>query len=334
MPRKKQELPVEDAPSTSKEAGSLEGQPELETKSFRIPYSDKIIQCLRYNLSADSLGMIFTHGAGGTLDAPAMINFAAGFAASKALLYFQGSMNLKSRTEMFRAVIENQSWGEALGGRSMGARAAVMAAHGDYNVKALVLVSYPLKNNKGALRDQILLDLEEGVDVLFISGDRDEMCSLHELERVRQKMKAKSWLLVARGADHGMNMKPKKATDEIGRLSGELAAKWLDERNMTWTDSTIGWDDENGTTFRPSWSLRQEVVSDIAKIGDPQSKTNAAMKIVSPKDTAKKSESKYTKPTRKEEGEKARPQKRGLKTEPAIDAPATGQTRPKRRKRV
>lgn len=84
-------------------------------------------------------------------------------------------MNLASRVKMFNVVIDNINQervsnvkkGEvkAIGGRSMGARAAVMVARDRVgSVKELVLVSYPLVNG-GDVRDQILLDIESDVKV-------------------------------------------------------------------------------------------------------------------------------------------------------------------------
>ncbi|KAE8448611.1 hypothetical protein EG329_009036 [Mollisiaceae sp. DMI_Dod_QoI] len=82
----------------------------------------------------------------------------------------------------------------ALGGRSMGARAAVMAAkeRREEEVRCLVLVSYPLHTGNGDVRDEILLEVEEGVKVLFVVGDRDAMCDL-------ERMKARSWRVVVQG---------------------------------------------------------------------------------------------------------------------------------------
>lgn len=87
-------------------------------------------------------------------------------------------MNLASRVKMFNVVIDNinqelvsNGKGEvkAIGGRSMGARAAVMAAGARGGVvKELVLVSYPLVNG-GDVRDQILLDIESDVKVCDFS---------------------------------------------------------------------------------------------------------------------------------------------------------------------
>ena len=159
-------------------------------------------------------------------------------------------MNLKSRVRMFDAVHDNairtykHETPIALGGRSMGARGAVMAAMED--TRCLILASYPLQTDK-EVRDQILLDLPAEKDVLFISGDHDSMCDLEMLSEVRKKMKAKSWLIRVRDADHGMNAKPKKATRAIGEETGLIAAGWLHERMDNETEREIWWgEDEAG----------------------------------------------------------------------------------------
>lgn len=116
----------------------------------------------------------------------------------------------------------------------MGARAAVVAATevaseevGEGSGRArLVLVSYPLQGQND-VRDGILLDLPERVEVLFIIGDRDAMCPLELLDGVRSKMKARSRLVVARDADHGMNVRPATKTKEVGEETGTIAARWL-----------------------------------------------------------------------------------------------------------
>jgi predicted alpha/beta-hydrolase family hydrolase len=315
-------------PSAKEDDHTKKGAPANQGVPTQIPYvDDKTITCRRYNESRKPLDMIFTHGAGGTLDAPAMVNFAMGFAANKSLLYFQGSMNLKARTKMFHALIEHEKGCKALGGRSMGARAAVLAAHDDDAVKALVLVSYPLKNEKGDLRDQILLELGEDVDVLFISGSRDEMCDLDELDQVRLKMKAKSWLVRVREADHGMNMKPKKATAEVGSLTGKLATEWLEER-ASMTECTIGWDDENGVKIQSSWGANSHSNATASKI------------VVGRKDARKPSDGKGKKMATqgadgKSLGSRSRASKSKVARAPpdAATASTTRETRSKKRKR-
>ena len=184
--------------------------------------------------------LIFTHGAGGTLSSDGIAKFSLGFAKSLPILCFQGNMNLKSRVKMFSAVMENREFAACLGGRSMGARAAVMAATTD--TKMLILASYPLHTAKET-RDQILLSIDPAVDVLFIEGDRDDMCDLERFEGVRKKMKCKTWLIVVKGADHSMNISPKSATAEVVSMTGELAAQWIQDRDDTRKRGRISWDD-------------------------------------------------------------------------------------------
>jgi predicted alpha/beta-hydrolase family hydrolase len=198
--------------------------------------------------------LIFTHGAGGTLSADAVVNFCTGFSEYLPVLAFQGSMNLKARTKGFHACIEevhssqetaqkrkpkerNRRKRMLLGGRSMGARAAVIAAsehlaeqdheQEDMSIQ-LILVSYPLQGPKDDLRDQILLDLPESISILFIIGDKDAMCPFDLLNETRSKMVAKSQVVVVRDADHGMNIKPASATKEVGESTGRVAAWWVE----------------------------------------------------------------------------------------------------------
>ena len=157
----------------------------------------------------------------------------------------------------------------------MGARAAVVTATETHSssasssssgtavpmVKALVLVSYPLTAaSKGDVRDQILLDLPSDIDVLFISGGRDSMCDLAQLREVREKMNAKSWLVEVKGADHGMDLKPKpkkgdgKGTVEVVRkFMGEVAARWVRERHREGTRGEVRWDEEEGSVGWSGW---------------------------------------------------------------------------------
>lgn len=111
----------------------------------------------------------------------------------------------------------------------MGSRAAVVAAseylsasteRGRADVE-LILVSYPLRGPKGDLRDQILFDLPKNVKVLFVVGDKDSMCPLDALDKVRAEMKSRSWLAVVKGADHGMSKK------NMGELAGRKAVEWV-----------------------------------------------------------------------------------------------------------
>src|ERR1700733_7583768 len=147
----------------------------------------------------------------------------------------------------------------------MGARAAVIAATGQFTavgvtgVSSLILASYPLVSEKGDVRDRILLELPAEISVLFISGDRDSMCDLRKLNEVRGKMKAKSWMVVVRGADHGMNVAGgKKATGAGGGGAGEVAARWLIGEKGEAEECEIWWDGKNREVRRGEW--REDIV--------------------------------------------------------------------------
>ena len=233
-------------------APKAEDEPSAETNSpttFTISHDSvkNPITCHQYtpesDEDADTPKLVFTHGAGGTLSAPAVVNFCTGYSKGAPVLAFQGSMNLKARTKGFHACVshlettDSKPDTQVLGGRSMGARAAVIAATEHLSSSPtsssdlkLVLVSYPLKGPKDDIRDQILLDLPSSVGVLFIIGDKDAMCPLDLLNKTRKKMAAKSQLVVVKGADHGMHVKGKDREKKLGAESGMRASDWVSGR--------------------------------------------------------------------------------------------------------
>jgi len=237
-------------------------------ETFETPNGDKSITCKKYSTGsghtkdskkATTPSLIFTHGAGGGIEAPATVEFAEGFASVDTVLCFQGTMNLKSRVKSFYTIIEDQGWGQVLGGRSMGARAAVMTANEHGKTEALILVSYPLVSEKGDVRDEILLEITKDVAVLFVSGDGDKMCQLDKLNEVRSRMKATSWLVVVKGADHGMSVKPKGAVEPVRRETGRVAAQWLKERDSKKLEAVIEWNDEDGGAAMTTWHGDQAI---------------------------------------------------------------------------
>ena len=225
-------------------------------------------------------------------------------------------MNLKSRVKMFDAVHDytiktfQHETPLALGGRSMGARAAVLASMPD--TKYLILASYPLQTAKET-RDQILLDLPSDNEVLFISGNHDSMCDLTKLDQVRKKMKAKTWLIRVRDADHGMNVKPKKATRAIGEETGMLAVEWLDTRRESETEREVWWEDKDegdGHVNNGHWAKAKE--GQLAK-------------------EVKEEKGKTEKTTSSEEGSKSRKKGRPMAVRTAKDRNDTNGSKHKQR---
>jgi predicted alpha/beta-hydrolase family hydrolase len=231
--------------------------------SFQIPFKgkDKQIPCqMQGGDEGDKPALIFTHGAGGGLHNAATQDFASGFAETAPVLLFQGTMNLPNRIKAFENVIEHAESSGALGGRSMGARAAGTIAATNEETKAVVLVSYPLVGKGDDVRDDILLNIPKRVDVLFMIGSEDNMCPLDMLADVRAKMTARSWLVTVRGADHGMGVKKKDGESEaIRRRTGAVAAAWLQERDANKRSCSIYRDADAGQVVSGKWQKDDEV---------------------------------------------------------------------------
>lgn len=244
-----------------------------DIEHYQVPFNDKTIACERRG-QAGKPSLIFTHGAGGGLSAPATKDFADGFAEQSSVVSFKGSMNLPSRTKAFHAVMEHEEFDAALGGRSMGARAAAIAAtQQDRQTNALVLVSFPLVGGKkNESREQILLDLPETMDVLLISGNKDNMCDLEHLDQVRSEMNACSWLVVVEAADHGMSWKWKDGVQEMRRETGVVAAKWLKGRDRSKRHCVIRWDEEVGELRCGDWEQSEKPAQEMTGEEGPPAK--------------------------------------------------------------
>ena len=233
----------------------------INNRLFEVPFPPKPpIKCIYSSQNHEDHdpvqpALLFTHGAGGTLKAKAIVNFSNGFALNSpsGTVCFQGNMNLQSRAKMFGAVAESLGFSRCLGGRSMGARAAVMAAT-DMTTR-LVLVSYPLHTGKD-LRDQDLVELPASVKVVFVSGSEDIMCDLSTLENVRSRMKCQTWRVVVQGADHGMNLSPNVGTQDVGEKVGEVVAHWLDNANDIREEGKIEWDPDSKSVEWSGWLSR------------------------------------------------------------------------------
>lgn len=247
MPKRKREDTKDKGNATLKETTEREAKTAPNGfKPFTVTSKGKSIPCERRGPDAKP-ALIFTHGAGGGLSNAATKDFADGFAEVSSVVSFKGSMNLQGRINSFQAVVDHEDTKPALGGRSMGARAAVLvASEPESGIEAVILASFPMLGaQKGDSREQILLDLPENVDVLFIVGSNDAMCDMEHLQRVIRKMKARSWVAEVEGADHGMSIKAKAGEQPVRKFQGTLAAKWLAERNESKRYCLLSWHDGN-----------------------------------------------------------------------------------------
>jgi len=87
-------------------------------------------------------------------------------------------------------------------GKSMGSRIGCHLALTE-RVSGLVCFGFPLRApGTGKLRDAVLLELR--TPILFLTGSKDNLCPLAELEQVRSRMTADSELVVVDGGDHSL----------------------------------------------------------------------------------------------------------------------------------
>jgi predicted alpha/beta-hydrolase family hydrolase len=88
-------------------------------------------------------------------------------------------------------------------GKSMGGRVGCHVAL-EEPVVAVICLGYPLRGQRGELRDEVLLALR--TPVLFVQGSRDPLCPLDLLERVRGRMAAPTALHVVEGGNHSLEV--------------------------------------------------------------------------------------------------------------------------------
>jgi len=187
-------------------------------------------------------------GADGSLDS-AMENLGQGFARRLPLLMFGNSTSTMSRAEEFKKIMEVMKHCSTIGGRGMGGKAAISCVK--KSIKHLILISYPLGKDS-ELQDAELLALPPWLNIIFISGDRDHLLDIDELDAVREKMKAQTWRVIVRGADHDMRMMPEEGTKAIGMEVGVLVADWLTQRENN-REGEMRWNADNVEVEWSGW---------------------------------------------------------------------------------
>ncbi|KAF2722397.1 hypothetical protein K431DRAFT_284086 [Polychaeton citri CBS 116435] len=223
----------------------------------------------------------FAHGAKGSMHAPEVTDFRDGFSRHLPIVTFNGKGRLEARTSQYAEILGNlPAHGPdvevILGGRSIGSRAAVelvnRQSEGGTVYKRLVLVSYALhrvvEDGDGGeveeVRDRPILELKEGIEALFIVGDKDHLCDLGRLEEVRKRMKCRHWMCRVEGADHMMKFAggggqdrekvDEKVTTAMGERMGDLAAKWIMEGGSgDGQEAVLSWDKRSQSPALSGW---------------------------------------------------------------------------------
>lgn len=128
-----------------------------------------------------------------------------------------------------------------LAGKSMGSRVSVhVAATAGVAVNGVIAFGYPLRGANGKLRDAVLA--ETAAPVLFITGTKDAMCNITELETCisRSAMPSGTAIHAVEGGDHSlevakMQLKAQGVTqDAVDRRSHDVIREFVQrQRSIT-----------------------------------------------------------------------------------------------------
>ena len=88
---------------------------------------------------------------------------------------------------------------------------------------------------------------------------------------VPHEIAAKSWLVVAEGADHGVAIKKSASQAAFRQKTGEVAAQWLVSRDPEKRLSEVRWDDEKGVAMTTPWR-ENDRQNDSADTNEPPPK--------------------------------------------------------------
>ncbi len=190
-------------------------------------------------------GLVLTHGAGSNAQAPLLIALAetfcaGGFTVLRCDLPYRQSRSFRppgpgdaarDRAGLKNALAAMNKFSARLflGGHSYGGRqSSMLAAEHPGQVKALLLLSYPLHppRKPEQQRTQHLPDLR--TPALFVSGTRDPFGSIAELEQALKMIPAKTKLLPIEGAGHDLGFKGKAKREELPRLIFSESTKFFE----------------------------------------------------------------------------------------------------------
>jgi predicted alpha/beta-hydrolase family hydrolase len=180
-------------------------------------------------------GLVFTHGAGSDCEAPLIKAVAEAFAAAGLwvlridLPYRQERRRgppypaqaqrdregLRQAVRALRGLVPNRVF---LGGHSYGARQSTMsAADNSALADGLLLLSYPLHPPGKPQQVRTAHFPNLNTPALFVHGTRDPFGSVEELREALRLIPARTDLMVAEGAPHGI--KPATAASLPARFS-------------------------------------------------------------------------------------------------------------------
>lgn len=172
------------------------------------------------SLLALATRLLFAHGAGAPASSPWMRRFrtllsSVGEVSCFDYPYFRDGAARRAPDKLQTLVLAHSHALEALrsecapadrlilAGKSMGGRVGCHLAL-NTPVSGLVCFGYPLRGQNGKLRDEVLLQLR--TPVMFVQGTRDPLCTLSDLERVREHMAARSQLFIVDGGNHSLEV--------------------------------------------------------------------------------------------------------------------------------
>ncbi|XP_031436673.1 testis-expressed protein 30 isoform X1 [Clupea harengus] len=200
---------------------------ECSEETIKIPFAEKWLDAVITvpdKVADVRTVLVLTHGAGGDMNFRHLVSLAQAVAACGDLCvrFTCKSLNLTYRVKAYGAVLKYLKSHDRftltkffLGGRSMGARAAVSLARqlsdeGDECVQGMVCVSFPLhppaQTHTHQQRSQDLRALSHQ-PVLFISGTADNMCKRKLLEELVGDMRAPTAVRWVEGGSHGLTVR-------------------------------------------------------------------------------------------------------------------------------
>ncbi|XP_065149342.2 testis-expressed protein 30 [Paramisgurnus dabryanus] len=219
---------------------------EFSEENVRIPFEQKQLDgvfTVPADVSAGFAAMVMTHGAGGDMHMAQLETLARVLARSGVLClrFTCKGLNLAYRIRAYRAVVDYLKTHERytpnsifLGGRSMGARAAIavgrlMCEVQEDVVQGLLCLSFPLhppgQTHVHIQRSQDLCALSH-TPVMFISGTADNMCEQKLLENVMKLMQCPTDIHWVRGAGHGLTVRGMTEESVLEEVNSHIIA-WI-----------------------------------------------------------------------------------------------------------